>query len=131
MRKTIIKTEKAPAAIGPYSQAVKSHPLIFVSGQIPIDPATGNLITGDIKSQTFQVLRNLKEVLVEAGSSLEMVQKTTVFITDMDDFGAVNEIYGEFFPVEAPARSCVEVSKLPKGCKVEIEAIALVDQAEK
>ena len=126
MNKKIIHTEKAPAAVGPYSQAVSTESLVFVSGQIAIDPSSGELVTGDIKAQTRQVLKNLSEVLLAAGSSLEKVVKTTVFITNMDEFGAVNEVYSEFFTTDPPGRACVEVSRLPKGADVEIEAVALL-----
>ena len=128
MSKKIINTEKAPAAVGPYSQAVSTAALVFASGQIPIDPTTGSVVTGDIKTQTRQVLNNLKEVLAAAGSSLDKVVKATVFITNMDDFPVVNKIYAEFFPADPPARACVEVSRLPKGVNVEIEAVALVGE---
>ena len=128
MSKKIINTEKAPAAVGPYSQAVSTAALVFASGQIPIDPATGSVVTGDIKTQTRQVLNNLKEVLAAAGSSLDKVVKATIFITNMDDFPVVNKIYAEFFPADPPARACVEVSRLPKGVNVEIEAVALVGE---
>jgi 2-iminobutanoate/2-iminopropanoate deaminase len=126
LNKKIIHTEKAPAAVGPYSQAVCTESLVFVSGQIPIDPSSGQLLTGDIKAQTRQVLKNLSEVLLAAGSSLEKVVKTTVFITNMDEFGAVNEVYSEFFTTEPPGRACVEVTRLPKDVNVEIEAVALL-----
>jgi len=128
LSKKIINTEKAPAAVGPYSQAVSTAALVFASGQIPIDPATGSVVTGDIKTQTRQVLNNLKEVLAAAGSSLDKVVKATIFITNMDDFPVVNKIYAEFFPADPPARACVEVSRLPKGVNVEIEAVALVGE---
>jgi 2-iminobutanoate/2-iminopropanoate deaminase len=121
-----VNTEKAPAAFGPFSQAIKTNSFIFTSGQLPIDPDTGKVIDGDIVNQTRQVLNNLKAILNEAGSALKDVVKATVYITSMDDFQAVNEIYSEFFSDPLPARSCVEVSGLAKGAKVEIEAIALV-----
>ena len=121
-----VNTEKAPAAFGPFSQAIKTDSFIFTSGQLPIDPDTGKVIDGDIINQTRQVLNNLKAILNEAGSALKDVVKATVYITSMDDFQAVNEIYSEFFSDPLPARSCVEVSGLAKGAKVEIEAIALV-----
>ena len=126
MSKEIIQTPNAPAAIGPYSQGIKYGNLVFVSGQIPIDPATGELVEGDIKQQTRQVLTNVQAVLESAGSSLENVLKATVFITSMDDFPLVNEAYAEFFKSASPARACVEVSRLPKEVQVEIEAIAAV-----
>ncbi len=125
MEKQVVNTDQAPAAIGPYSQAVKVGEMVFVSGQIPIDPATGDIVQGDIKAQTRQVLTNLKAVLKAAGSSLEKAVKTTVYITNMDEFSQVNEVYSEFFTDQPPARACVEVSRLPKGVAVEIDAIAL------
>jgi 2-iminobutanoate/2-iminopropanoate deaminase len=126
MSKSIIKTPNAPEAIGPYSQAVKSGSFLFVSGQIPINPKTGN-ITGDIKEQTRQSLENLKAVLLAAGSSLPDVLKTTVFLKNLDDFSGMNDVYREYFPKDAPARSTVEVSRIPRGALVEIEALAAVD----
>ncbi len=126
MEKEAVRTDRAPAAIGPYSQAVKAGGFVFVSGQIPIDPATGNVVEGDITVQTRQVLNNLKEVLAAAGTSLERVVKTTVFITDMNDFPGLNEVYAEFFTRTAPARSCVAVSRLPRDVLVEIEAVAVL-----
>ncbi len=126
MVKEIIVTEKAPAAIGPYSQAVRCGNLVFVSGQIPIDPATGQVVQGDIKSQTSQVIRNLEAVLAAAGSSLDKVVKTTLFIKDMNNFSLINEIYSEFFKNNPPARSTVEVARLPKDVEVEIEVISIV-----
>jgi 2-iminobutanoate/2-iminopropanoate deaminase len=126
LNKKIIHTDKAPAAVGPYSQAVCTESLVFVSGQIAIDPSSGEFIAGDIKAQTRRVLKNLSEVLLAAGSSLEKVVKATVFITNMDKFGAVNEAYSEFFTTNPPARACVEVARLPKGANVEIEAVALL-----
>lgn len=122
----IVSTDKAPGAIGPYSQAVKTDSLLFVSGQLPIDAATGELLNKDIQAETRQALNNLKSILLAAGSSLEEVVKTTVFIKNMDDFPLINEVYGEFFPEKAPARSCVEVSCLPKNANFEIEAVALL-----
>lgn len=118
-----IETKNAPAAIGPYSQAKVAGGLVFASGQIPIDPATGNIEASDIAGQTRRAAQNLAAVLEAAGSGLDKVLKTTCFITDMDSFAAFNEVYAEFFPGK-PARSCVEVSKLPKGALVEIEAVA-------
>ena len=125
MEKQVVNTDQAPAAIGPYSQAVKVGEMVFVSGQIPIDPATGDIVQGDIKAQTRQVLTNLNAVLTAAGSSLEKTVKTTVYITNMDEFSQVNEVYSEFFTDQPPARACVEVSRLPKGVAVEIDAIAI------
>jgi len=123
--KVIIQTDRAPQAIGPYSQAVKIDGLVFLSGQIPIDPATGEFVPGGIKEQTRQVLKNLTAVLEAAGSSLDRVVKTTVFLLDMQEFGAMNEVYGEFFKVEPPARATVQAARLPRDARVEIEVIAL------
>lgn len=122
----IISTDKAPAAIGPYSQAVNVEGRIFTSGQIPIDPVTGQVVTGGIEAQARQVLENLKAVLNAAGSDLKYVIKTTVFIKDMNEFAAINKIYGEYFTAPYPARSCVEVARLPRDVGIEIEAIANV-----
>ncbi|MRR52520.1 MAG: RidA family protein [Rhodocyclaceae bacterium] len=124
-----VKTDKAPAAIGPYSQAIEvQNPakLVFTSGQIPLVPATGALVEGDIKAQTTQALENLKAVLTAAGSSLHKVIKTTVFLADMNDFAAMNEVYATYFEGAPPARSAVQVARLPKDARVEIEAIAEV-----
>lgn len=121
-----ITTEKAPAAVGPYSQAVVAGNLVFVSGQIPVDPATGN-IPEDIVDQARQALTNLGEVLRASGSGLDKAVRVTVFITDISAFGKVNEVYAEFFKEPYPSRSCVEVSKLPKGVKIEIDAIGIID----
>jgi 2-iminobutanoate/2-iminopropanoate deaminase len=123
--KEIIQTENAPAAIGPYSQAVKTNGLVFASGQIPIDPSSGQFVEGGIKEQTKQVLKNLAAVLEAAGSGLNRVIKTTVFLADMQEFAAMNEVYGEFFKDEPPARATVEAARLPRDARVEIEAIAL------
>ncbi|NJP05600.1 MAG: RidA family protein [Chloroflexaceae bacterium] len=125
MDRHVIQTDNAPAAIGPYSQAIASGPLIFVSGQIPLDPTTGTLITGDIASQTRQVLHNAQAILQAAGSSLEQVVKTTVFLADINDFAAMNTVYAEFFGDTVPARSAMQVAALPKGARIEIEMIAL------
>ena len=122
--KKIISTAEAPKAIGPYSQAVEAGGFVFVSGQIPLIPATGDLVEGSVEVQTARVLENLKAILEAAGSSLESVVKTTVYITNMDDFAKVNGIYGQYFQENPPARVCVEVSKLPKGALVEIDVIA-------
>jgi 2-iminobutanoate/2-iminopropanoate deaminase len=119
-----IHTEEAPAAIGPYSQGIVIDQLLFSSGQIPLTKE-GIMIDGDVKEQTHQVFRNLQAVLKEAGSSLEQVVKATVFISDMNEFASINEVYGEYFNEHKPARSCVEVARLPKDAKVEIEVIAL------
>ena len=121
----IINTTEAPAAIGPYSQGITVNNLFYSSGQIPLT-AEGELIQGDVKEQTHQVFKNLQALLKEAGSTLESVVKTTVFIKDMNDFSAVNEVYGGYFSTHKPARSCVEVARLPKDVLVEIEVIALI-----
>ena len=122
--KKVISTAEAPQAIGPYSQAIEAGGFVFVSGQIPLIPATGELVEGSVEVQTARVLENLKAILEAAGSSLESVVKTTVYITNMDDFAKVNGIYGQYFQENPPARVCVEVSKLPKGALVEIDVIA-------
>jgi 2-iminobutanoate/2-iminopropanoate deaminase len=124
--KEIIKTENAPGAIGPYSQAVKVGEFVFVSGQIPIDPATGNFVSEEVAAQTEQVLKNLQAVLEAAGSGLDEVVKTTVFLADMNDFVAVNEVYARYFTQDFPARATVQAARLPKDARVEIEAIGLV-----
>ena len=124
MSKTQISTKEAPAAVGPYSQAIRTANLIFVSGQIPIDPATNQLIAGDIQAQTTQICHNIAQILATQNLTLADVVKTTVFITDMNQFAKVNEIYKQHFPEPCPARSCVEVSKLPLGAAIEIEVIA-------
>ncbi len=124
--KKIISTPKAPAAIGPYSQAIVVDKMVFTSGMIPIIPETGELETGDVKAQARQAIKNLVTLLEEAGSSAENVVKTTVFIKDMNDFASINEVYSEFFTENFPARSCVEVARLPKDVLVEIEAVALL-----
>ena len=123
--KTVISTPNAPAAIGPYSQAIRAGSLLFVSGQIPLDPATGALIPQDtIQDQTARVLRNLSAILEEAGATLDNVVKTTVFLKDMEDFVEMNRVYQTFFSADCPARSAVQVARLPKDVRVEIEAIA-------
>ena len=122
--KKVISTANAPQAIGPYSQAIEAGGFVFVSGQIPLIPTTGELVEGSVEIQTARVLENLKAILEAAGSSLESVVKTTVYITNMDDFAKVNGIYGQYFQEDPPARVCVEVSKLPKGALVEIDVIA-------
>lgn len=119
-----INTKKAPAAIGPYSQGIIAGNLVFTSGQLPIDPSTGELITDDIKLATKVSLENVKAILEEAGSSFEKVIKVTVYVTNMDDFSKINEVYAEYFTEHKPARSLVEVSQLPKSGLIEIEAIA-------
>ena len=122
--KTIVNTDKAPAAIGPYSQAVVVNDMVYTSGMIPIIPETGELNTGDIKEQTRQAISNLAALLEASGSDISSVVKTTVFISDMNDFADVNEVYATFFTDNYPARSCVQVARLPKDVKIEIEAIA-------
>lgn len=125
--KTIISTPKAPAAIGPYSQAVLVNGMLFTSGVIPIDPETNTLVEGDVTVQARQAIGNLKNLIEAAGSSMDKVVKTTVFIKDMNDFGKINDIYKDFFTSDFPARSCVEVARLPKDVLIEIEAIATVE----
>lgn len=124
--KEIISTSKAPSAIGPYSQAVKVGNLIFISGQIPIDPSSGNIVNGDIKEQTKRVLENIKGILESVGASLANVVKTTVFMIDLSEFSLMNEVYKDYFPEKPPARSTIQVSALPRGAKIEIEAIAIL-----
>ena len=119
-----IHTENAPAAIGPYSQAIKTNGFVFTSGQIALDPATGEVVAGGISEQTVRICENLKAVLAEAGSSLDKVVKTTCFLADMNDFSAFNNVYGQYF-TQKPARSCVAVKALPKGVLAEVEVIAL------
>ncbi len=127
MKREKILTKKAPAPIGPYSQAiVVDGKFVYTAGQIPIDPESGAVVTGDIKDQTRQALKNVDAVLREAGSSLASVVKTTVFLKDMNEFASMNEVYAEFFSESAPARSAVEVARLPKDVRIEIEAVALV-----
>lgn len=126
MMNEVVSTEKAPGAIGPYSQAIKSNGLVFCSGQIPIDPATGNFVSEDIGEQTIQVFKNLTAVLEAAGSGLDRVVKTTVFLADMNDFAAMNEIYAKHFVENKPARATVQAARLPRDAKVEIECIAVV-----
>ncbi|MCA1322066.1 RidA family protein [Bacillus tianshenii] len=121
----VVHTDNAPKAIGPYSQGIVVNNLFYSSGQIPLK-ADGELLNGDVKKQTHQVFQNLKAVLAEAGASLETVVKATVFIKNMDEFQQINEVYGEYFHTHKPARSCVEVARLPKDVLVEIEVIALV-----
>ena len=122
--KEIISTTNAPAAIGPYSQAVKAGNLLFVSGQVPLDPATGSPVEATIQAQTTQSLNNLKAILAQAGATMDNVVKTTVFLKDMEDFAEMNRIYQTFFAADCPARSAVQVGRLPKDVLVEIEAIA-------
>jgi len=122
--KKIISTEKAPGAIGPYSQGIVSCGMVFTSGQLPIDMTNGDLETKDIRKAAKHSMDNVKAVLEASGSSLDKVVKTTVFLTDLADFAAVNEVYGSYFPNDPPARSCVQVAALPRGASVEIEAVA-------
>lgn len=122
--KKIISTDKAPKAIGPYSQAIEFNNMIFTSGVIPVNPETNELVGGPIEVQAEQAIKNLAALLTESGSSVDNVIKTTVFIKDMNDFGKVNEIYASYFKKDCPARSCVEVARLPKDVLIEIEAIA-------
>ena len=124
MREVVV-TAKAPQAIGPYSQAIRANGFVFASGQIPLDPASGLLVPGDIAAQTERVLRNVGEILTAVGSSLERVVKTTVFLKNMGDFAAMNKVYARFFSQQPPARSTVEVARLPKDVLVEIEVIAI------
>lgn len=124
--KTVITTPDAPAALGPYSQAIRNGGFLFVSGQLGLDPKTGNLVSSDVVGQATQALENLRAVLKAAGATPEDVVKTTVFLVNMGDFAAVNEIYARTFTTEAPARSCVAVASLPKGALVEIEAMAVI-----
>jgi 2-iminobutanoate/2-iminopropanoate deaminase len=126
--KEIISTENAPGAIGPYSQAIKASGMVFCSGQIPIDTATGEFVSDQVTEQTEQVLKNLGEVLKAAGASFDDVVKTTVFLADMNDFGAMNEVYGRYFSENKPARATVQAARLPKDARVEIDCIAVVGQ---
>ena len=126
MSKTIISTKSAPAAIGPYSQAVAHTGLVYLSGQIPLDPVTGSVVAGGITEQTVRVLENLKAVLAAAGSSLDGVLKTTVYLADMGDFAAMNEVYARYFPAaNAPARATIEAARLPRDVRVEIDCIGI------
>jgi len=124
--KETVTTSNAPGAIGPYSQAIKAGGLVFCSGQIPIDPATGNFVSDVVAEQTEQVLKNLSEVLSAAGTSLDNVVKTTVFLADMEDFAEMNEVYGRFFTDNKPARATVQAARLPRDARVEIDCIAVV-----
>lgn len=121
----VIATKDAPQAIGPYSQAIKANGFIFVSGQTPIDPATQQLIDGDVRKQTERVLSNIKAILEQAGSSMEKVVRCGVFLKDMNDFKAMNEVYGSFFKTNPPARTTIQAARLPMDCNVEIDTIAL------
>jgi 2-iminobutanoate/2-iminopropanoate deaminase len=124
--KEIVSTENAPGAIGPYSQAVKAGGMLFCSGQIPIDPATGAFVSDDVAEQTVQVLKNLGEVLAAGGAGFGDVVKTTIFLADMNDFATVNEIYGRYFDENKPARATVQAARLPRDARVEIDCIAVV-----
>ena len=126
MRREPVKTSNAPAALGPYSQAIKVGEFVYTSGQVAIDPATGEFIDGGIAEQTERVLKNVAAVLEAAGSSLDQVVKTLVFLSDMNDFAAMNEVYGKFFTGAPPARSTVQAARLPKDARIEIEAVALI-----
>jgi 2-iminobutanoate/2-iminopropanoate deaminase len=129
MHRSVLSTSSAPAAIGPYSQGiVAGQDLVFTAGQIPLDPSTGEIVAGDVRVQTRRVIENLSAILVTGGASLASVVKTTVFLKDMADFPAMNEVYAEFFRTAPPARSTVEVARLPRDVRVEIEAIALVNR---
>ena len=126
MSKAVIETKNAPAAIGPYSQAITANGLLFTAGQIPLDPATGKLVEGDITAQTERVMENLAAVLAEAGSSFGQVVKTTCFLANLDDFAAFNAVYARYFTENPPARSTVQAARLPAGAQVEVECIALL-----
>lgn len=127
MSRTAISTPNAPAAIGPYSQAIRAGTLLFISGQIPLDPATGQLAAEDIVGQTERVMQNLGAILTAAGSSFGQVVRTTVYLLDMGEFAAMNEVYGKHFPLPAPARATVQVSRLPRDVRVEIDLIASIE----
>lgn len=126
MGKKVIHTDRAPKAIGPYSQAIQAGNFLFLSGQIPLDPRTGELVKGDVGQQTQQVLENIKGVLESQKLGMENVVKVTIFLKDIENFNRVNEVYASYFPGPAPARSTVEVARLPRNAEIEIEAIALV-----
>jgi len=125
MSKSILSTTNAPGAIGPYSQGISIGDLVFTSGQIPINPVDGKVVSDDIRKATAQSLENVKAILTEAGTSMENVIKTTIFLKDLNDFAAVNEVYGEYFKTNFPVRSCIQVAKLPMDVLVEIEVIAI------
>ncbi|MDD8031718.1 MAG: RidA family protein [Acidobacteriota bacterium] len=125
--KKVVKTDKAPKAIGPYSQAIKTNGFVFISGQIPLDPATGEIVGSTIEEQTHQVLKNIKAILESAGSSMAEVVKATVYLTDMNDFAKMNSIYAEYFSEPFPARAAVQVVRLPREVKVEVEVIATLN----
>ncbi|NTV62299.1 MAG: RidA family protein [Oscillochloris sp.] len=125
MQRSVISSPDAPAAIGPYSQAIRADGLVFLSGQLPVDPASGQLVEGDVGAMTRQIFANIAAVLATAGSGLEKIVKVTVFLADMGDFATMNAAYAEFFPSEPPARSTVQVARLPKDARIEIEVTAL------
>ena len=125
MERKVVSSARAPQAVGPYSQAIGIHRMLFVSGQLPIDPVTGAVLLGDIQEQTQQVMRNLRAILEEADQSLADVVKTTIYLKDMEDFAVVNEAYGTFFPDTPPARVCIEVARLPKDTAIMIDCIAV------
>jgi 2-iminobutanoate/2-iminopropanoate deaminase len=127
MQRATVSTTDAPAAIGPYSQAVRAGNLLFVSGQLPLDPATGQFVAGDIAAMTRQIFTNIQAVLSAAGTSLDKIVKTTVFLADLEDFQPMNAAYAEFFSADPPARSTVQVARLPRDARIEIEVIALVE----
>ena len=127
MSRQAVSTEAAPKAIGPYSQGVRAANLLFVSGQIPLDPATGTLVSGDIAAQTHRVFANIKAILEAGGTSLDQVARTTVYLADMNDFGAMNEVYATYFSNPAPARATVQAARLPKDARIEIDVIAALD----
>ena len=122
-----VSTASAPQAIGPYSQAVRAGALLFVSGQVPLDPSTGQLVDGDIAAQTHRVFQNIGEILAAGGASFDHVVRTTVFLADMNDFAAMNEVYATYFTSPAPARATVQVSRLPKDARIEIDVIAAIE----
>lgn len=126
--KTVISTNGAPRAIGPYSQAIKANGFLFVSGQIPLDPVSGQIVYGGIELQTYQVLNNLKAILAHEGLTCDDVVKATVFLKDLEDFEVVNKVYAQYFTNEPPARACVQVAKLPRDVSVEIEVIAVYEK---
>jgi 2-iminobutanoate/2-iminopropanoate deaminase len=127
MSRTVISTNEAPAAIGPYAQAIRANGFLFTAGQIPLDPATGEIVAGDVTAQATRVLENLRAVLAAGGSSFDRVVKTTMFLADLNDFAAVNAVYATYFPSAPPARSTIQVARLPRDARVEIELVALAD----
>ena len=129
MKKKVIQTEKAPKAIGPYSQAIQAGSFLFISGQVPIDPSTGEAVGGDIRQQARQALENIKLILGSQRMTMQQVVKTTIFLKDMGNFSSVNEVYATYFPNEPPARSTIEVAKLPRNVDIEMEAIAIAPES--